>query len=65
MGFSLVTALLVAFLLSNLALRPMEELSEQLDYWTPSAEEPQPEEREAGHRPARFEQDRAHRPAHA
>jgi signal transduction histidine kinase len=46
MGFSLVTALLVAFLLSNLALRPMEELSEQLDYWSPGAEEPQPGERQ-------------------
>jgi signal transduction histidine kinase len=46
MGFSLVTALLVAFLLSNLALRPMEELSEQLDYWTPPAEEAQAEGQE-------------------
>jgi signal transduction histidine kinase len=46
MGFALVTALLVAFLLSNLALRPMEELSEQLDYWTLPAEEAQPEEKE-------------------
>ena len=46
MGFALITALLVAFLLSNLALRPMEELSEQLDYWTLPAEEAQPEEKE-------------------
>jgi signal transduction histidine kinase len=46
MGFALVTALLVAFLLSNLALRPMEELSEQLDYWTPPVGEAQPEEKE-------------------
>ena len=34
MGFALVTALVAAFLLSNLALRPMEEISKQLDYWT-------------------------------
>jgi signal transduction histidine kinase len=27
-------ALVVAFLLSNLALRPLEEISRQLDYWT-------------------------------
>ena len=40
MGFALLTALLVAFLLGNLALQPMEELNLQLDYWTPEAEEP-------------------------
>ena len=34
MGLALGTALLVAFLLSNLALRPLEEISLQLDYWT-------------------------------
>jgi signal transduction histidine kinase len=34
MGFALGTALVAAFLLSNLALRPMEEISMQLDYWT-------------------------------
>jgi signal transduction histidine kinase len=39
MGLALATALLVAFLLGNLALRPMEELSMQLDYWTPAAED--------------------------
>ena len=39
MGIALATSLLVAFLLGNLALRPMEELSMQLDYWTPIAEE--------------------------
>jgi signal transduction histidine kinase len=39
MGLALGTALLVAFLLGNLALQPMEELSLQLDYWTPTAEE--------------------------
>lgn len=33
-GFALVTSLVVAFLLGNLALRPMEEISMQLDYWT-------------------------------
>jgi signal transduction histidine kinase len=39
-GFALVTALVVAFLLGNLALRPMEEISMQLDYWSaPSAPE--------------------------
>ncbi len=40
MGFALLSALVVAFLLGNLALRPMEELNLQLDYWTPEAEEP-------------------------
>jgi len=49
MGFSLGTALLVAFLLSNLALRPMEEISHQLDYWTAAgggtgAEDPAPQQ---------------------
>ena len=39
MGLALMTSLVVAFLLGNLALRPMEELSMQLDYWTPTAEE--------------------------
>ncbi len=37
MGFVLGTALFAAFLLSNLALRPLEEISLQLDYWTASA----------------------------
>jgi signal transduction histidine kinase len=32
--FALGAALLVAFLLGNLALQPMEEISRQLDYWT-------------------------------
>ena len=31
-------ALIVAFLLSNLALRPLEEISLQLDYWTAASE---------------------------
>jgi signal transduction histidine kinase len=38
MGFAAGTALIAAFLLSNIALRPMEEISMQLDYWTPSSE---------------------------
>jgi signal transduction histidine kinase len=38
MGFVLGTALLVAFLLSNLALRPMEQISRQLDSWTVAGE---------------------------
>jgi len=40
MGFALGTALLAAFLLSNLALQPMEEISLQLDYWNTANEEP-------------------------
>ena len=39
MGFALGTALVAAFLLSNLALRPLEEISMQLDYWTAPGEE--------------------------
>ena len=38
MGVSLLTALLAAFLLSNLALRPMEQISRQLDRWTTAGE---------------------------
>jgi signal transduction histidine kinase len=34
MGLALGTALVVAFLLSNLALRPLERISKQLDYWS-------------------------------
>jgi signal transduction histidine kinase len=37
-GFAGGTALIVAFLLGNLALRPLEEISLQLDYWNPSTE---------------------------
>jgi signal transduction histidine kinase len=33
-GFALGTALIAALLLSNLALRPLELISMQLDYWT-------------------------------
>jgi signal transduction histidine kinase len=50
MGFALLTALVVAFLLGNLALRPLEEISLQLDYWTGSggaASEAEDEEEEA------------------
>jgi len=50
MAFALGTALIAAFLLSNIALRPMEEISLQLDYWTAASgysgavaeEEPEP-----------------------
>ena len=42
MGFVLGAALLVAFLLSNLALQPMEQISLQLDAW--SVPEPATEE---------------------
>ena len=35
MAFAAGTALIAAFLLSNLALRPLEEISIQLDYWNP------------------------------
>ncbi len=38
MGFALATALVAAFLLSNLALRPLEQISRQLDYWTGHAD---------------------------
>ncbi|HEY3627560.1 MAG TPA: ATP-binding protein [Terracidiphilus sp.] len=37
MGVALGIALLVALLLSNLALRPLEDISRQLDYWTSGA----------------------------
>jgi PAS domain S-box-containing protein len=39
MGFALSTALIVAFVLSNIALRPMEEISRRLDYWTAAGRE--------------------------
>ncbi len=35
-GFALGAALLMALLLSNLALQPLEQISLQLDYWTPA-----------------------------
>ncbi len=40
-GFALGTALIAALLLSNLALRPLEEISMQLDYWTAASESPE------------------------
>jgi signal transduction histidine kinase len=43
MGFALGAALLVGFLLSNLALRPLEEISLQLDYWTAAGGTPSPQ----------------------
>jgi signal transduction histidine kinase len=39
MGFALGTALVSAFVLSNLALRPMEEFSRRLDYWTSTTQD--------------------------
>ena len=46
MGFALVVALFAAFLLSNLALRPLAEISRQLDRLT-AAEEAPPEHKSA------------------
>ncbi len=37
MAFATGTALIAAFLLSNLALRPLEEISMQLDFWNPAS----------------------------
>jgi PAS domain S-box-containing protein len=51
MGFALITALLVAFLLSNLALQPLEEISLQLDYWTSAGSLPAPPEGEERAKP--------------
>jgi signal transduction histidine kinase len=45
MAFVLGTALIAAFLLSNLALEPMEEISRQLDYWTSASEETEEDEK--------------------
>jgi len=42
MAFAAGTALIAAFLLSNLALRPLEEISMQLDYWNPTPVENAP-----------------------
>lgn len=42
MGGALLLALIAAFLLSNLALRPMEQISRQLDMISPAAEEETP-----------------------
>jgi signal transduction histidine kinase len=38
MGVALALALVAAFLLSNLALRPLETISKRLDYWTKADE---------------------------
>ena len=43
MAFAAGTALVAAFLLSNLALRPLEEISMQLDYWNPTPVESVPQ----------------------
>jgi signal transduction histidine kinase len=45
MSFALVAALLAAFLLSNLALRPLTEISRQLDRLTAQGEAPVEEEK--------------------
>jgi PAS domain S-box-containing protein len=55
MGFALSVSLLVAFLLSNFALRPLEQISLQLDYWTP------PGDSEEGDEPTGLKQDMASR----
>ncbi len=44
MGFALATALVVAFLLGNLALQPIEDINLQLDYWTAAGPVPAEEE---------------------
>jgi signal transduction histidine kinase len=38
MGLALVTAPITAFLLGNLALRPLQQISRRLDYWTSGGE---------------------------
>jgi signal transduction histidine kinase len=48
MGFALITALVTAFVLGDRALRPMEEISMQLDYWTPASEAEDSEEQTPG-----------------
>jgi signal transduction histidine kinase len=50
MAFTAGTALIAAFLLSNLALRPMEEISMQLDFLAPVAAGPKKEGEEEGPR---------------
>jgi PAS domain S-box-containing protein len=55
MGFALSCSLLFAFLLSNFALRPMEQISLQLDYWTPPGDATEENE------PADIKQDMASR----
>ena len=41
MGFTLITALVGSFLLGNLALRPLERISRQLDSFTSLSDEPE------------------------
>ena len=67
MGFALIAALLAAFLLSNLALRPMTEISRQLDRLTAAGGAPVEERarRKTGRGGAGLHQDREDRPAHA
>ena len=67
MGFALIAALLAAFLLSNLALRPLTEISRQLDRLTaaggaPVEDEAAPKQDVAAQR---LHQDREDRAAHA
>jgi signal transduction histidine kinase len=51
MCFALATALIVALLLGNLALRPMEEISMQLDYWAePNVQEEETREQDTADR---------------
>jgi hypothetical protein len=52
MALVLGAALTAAFLLSNLALRPLEEISLQLDYWTAASEAAGEDEKKA--RPRRI-----------
>jgi signal transduction histidine kinase len=47
MGFALGTTLLVAFLLGNLALQPLEDINLQLDYWTAAGPVPEEDEEPA------------------
>ena len=48
MGIALALALVAAFLLSNLALRPLETISKRLDYWTKASEGGAEPEKSAG-----------------
>ena len=66
MGIALIVALLAAFLLSNLALRPLAEVSRQLDRLTAAGGEPAEDKirKEPGRGRAGLDQDREDRPAH-
>src|SRR5579871_6284643 len=50
MGIALGVALLMALVLSNLALQPLEQISMQLDYWTAPAGTAAPEDEQEGER---------------